>query len=151
MKVAVTYEDGKVFQHFGHTEQFKIYTVENGTVQASEIVSSVDSGHGAISGFLQKQNVNALICGGIGSGARTALQEAGIQLYPGVTGDADACVKALLSNTLTFNPKTVCHHHHDEPGHDCASHHCGGHNHHGHGHGHGQGCGANKHGCMGNH
>jgi hypothetical protein len=30
MKIAVTYENGMIFQHFGHTEQFKIYETENG-------------------------------------------------------------------------------------------------------------------------
>lgn len=143
MKVAVTYENGQVYQHFGHTEQFKIYTVENGAVQSSKIVSSIGSGHGALSGFLQNQGVSALICGGIGGGARLALKEAGIVLYPGVTGDADQCVAALLSNTLAFNPHTVCHHHHDDPNHDCGSHNCGSHGHHG--------CGEDKHGCAGNH
>ena len=130
MNVAVAYENGQVFQHFGHTEQFKIYHIEDHAVQSSEIVHTAGSGHGALSGFLQKLGVQVLICGGIGGGARTALKEAGIQLYPGVVGDADQSVSALLNHTLQFNPSIVCHHHHHEPGHDCASHHCGEHNHH---------------------
>ena len=32
MKIAVTYENGKVFQHFGKTETFKVYEVEEGKV-----------------------------------------------------------------------------------------------------------------------
>ncbi len=134
MKVAVTYENGQVFQHFGHTKQFKIYQIENDTIQSSEIVNTAGSGHGALSGFLQNLGVQALICGGIGGGARTALKEAGIQLYPGVVGDADQSVAALLNHTLVFNPSIVCHHHHHEEGHDCASHHCGEHHHHCNGH-----------------
>ena len=90
MKIAVTYENGQVFQHFGHTEQFKVYDVQNGAVVSSQIVDTNGTGHGALAGFLKSLGVEALICGGIGGGARAALDEAGILLYPGVVGQADA-------------------------------------------------------------
>ena len=32
MKIAVTYENEMVFQHFGHTEKFKIYEIENDNI-----------------------------------------------------------------------------------------------------------------------
>ena len=89
MKIAVTYENGQVFQHFGHTERFKIYEVEDGAVTASQVVDTAGSGHGALAGFLRERGVQTLICGGIGGGARTALAQAEIQLYPGVSGAAD--------------------------------------------------------------
>lgn len=126
MKIAVTYENGQVFQHFGHTEQFKLYTVENGQITDSQVVDTNGSGHGALATFLKAHGVDTLICGGIGGGARTALAQAGIQLYPGVTGNADASVLALLSNTLLFNPNTVCAHHHSHgEEHHCGEHHSG--------------------------
>ncbi len=106
MKLAVTYENGQVFQHFGHCEQFKLYEVQDGKVVSSQVVSAVGSGHGALAGFLQRHGVDTLICGGIGGGARTALAEAGIQLYPGVSGDADGKVADLLAGKLAFNPDT---------------------------------------------
>ena len=90
MKIAVTYENGQVFQHFGHTAQFKLYDVENGAVASSQVVDTNGSGHGALAGFLQDHQVDALICGGIGGGAQMALAEAGIRLYAGCPGDADA-------------------------------------------------------------
>lgn len=124
MKLAVTYENGNIYQHFGHTEQFKIYTVENNAIVSSEVVPTMGSGHGALAGFLQNLGVEVLICGGIGGGARTALAEAGIRLYGGVSGDADRAVQNLLDNTLSYNPDVACNHHHGE-GHDCASHSCG--------------------------
>ncbi len=132
MKIAVTYENGLVFQHFGHTEAFKIYNVENGAVKSSEVVSAIGIGHGALVGFLKIHGVDALICGGIGGGARTALAQAGIDLYPGASGSADKCVSALLSGNLAFEPDTVCSHHHHEEGHTCGEHSygehtCGGH------------------------
>ena len=128
MKIAVTYENGQVFQHFGHCETFKLYEAADGAVTSCAVVSAIGSGHGALAGFLKQNGVDALICGGIGGGARVALAEAGIQLFPGVVGDADASVAALLAGTLQFNPDTVCSHHH-EGGHTCGEdkHGCGGH------------------------
>ena len=126
MKLAVTYENGQVFQHFGHTAQFKLYDVEQGAVVSSRVVDTQGSGHGALAGFLRTQGVEALICGGIGGGARTALAQAGITLYPGVSGGADSAVSALLSGALNYDPDTVCSHHHDHgEGRDCGSHSCG--------------------------
>ena len=133
MKIAVTYENGSVFQHFGHSEQFKIYQAEEGTVVSSEVVGTNGNGHGALAGFLKEMGVETLICGGIGGGARNALDEAGIQLYPGVSGDADKAVEALLKGTLSYDPDTMCSHHHDGE-HNCHSH----------------SCGEDKHGCAGN-
>ena len=90
MKIGVTYENGQVFQHFGHTEQFKIYEVQDNKVISSEVVDTNGSGHGALAGFLKQYQVEVLICGGIGGGAQNALASAGIKLYGGVSGDADA-------------------------------------------------------------
>lgn len=111
MKIAVTYENGQVFQHFGHTAAFKLYTIEDGKITGSQVVDTNGQGHGALGGFLRDRGVEALICGGIGGGARTALSRAGIALYPGVTGEADAAVEALLSGGLRYDPDTVCSHH----------------------------------------
>ena len=83
MKIAVTYDNGEVFQHFGKTESFKIYNVEDNTVVSSEIIGSNGTGHGALAGLLAEQGINILICGGIGGGAQAALTEAGIELYAG--------------------------------------------------------------------
>lgn len=125
MKIAVTYENEMVFQHFGHTENFKIYDVEDSNVKSAEVVPTNGSGHGALAGFLAANNVNVLICGGIGGGAKTALAEAGITLYCGVTGSCDDAVNALLAGNLVFNPDFMCTHHSHEHGSDCGSHSCG--------------------------
>lgn len=128
MKIAVTYENGTVFQHFGHTEQFKIYEVENGTVTQEQVVDTNGSGHGALAGFLKENGVDTLICGGIGGGAQAALSEVGITLYGGVSGSADDAVKALLEGNLGYDPEVHCDHHEHE-GHE--GHSCGHHGHHG--------------------
>jgi len=130
MKIAVTYEGGQIFQHFGHTEQFKVYEVEDGKVVAAEVVSTNGSGHGALAGVLRDLQAEVLICGGIGGGAQMALAEAGIKLYGGVQGSADAAVAALLEGKLDYNPNVQCNHHgeHHHGGscgsHGCGSHHC---------------------------
>lgn len=128
MKIAVTYENGQIFQHFGHSSQFKIYDVEDKKVVSSEVVDTNGQGHGALSGFLADHQVDVLICGGIGGGAQTALKQCGIQLYGGAQGDADAAVEALLANELNYNPDVKCSHHEHEHGsadHTCGNHGCG--------------------------
>ncbi|MGN0317428.1 MAG: NifB/NifX family molybdenum-iron cluster-binding protein [Lachnospira sp.] len=130
MKIAVTYDNGEIFQHFGHTEQFKIYEVDNGVVVSSEVVGSDGQGHGALAGLLHDKGINVLICGGIGGGAQAALMENGIELFSGASGNADEAVEMYLKGELT-SAGVNCDHHGE--GHscggsddnDCGSH-CGG-------------------------
>ena len=110
-KIAVTYENGEVFQHFGHTKEFKMYTVEDGKIVASEIVPTFGSGHSLLAGFLMMNGVDDVICGGIGGGAQMALRGFGIKIHGGVQGDADAAVQALLAGTLEASDAPNCSHH----------------------------------------
>lgn len=132
MVVAVTFENGQVFQHFGHSENFKIYQVEDGKVLKSEVYGTNGQGHGALADFLHDHAVDVLICGGIGGGARSALSEMGIGLYPGVSGNADEAVAAWIAGNLSYDPDTTCSHHEGEHhcedhGHQCGGHSCGTH------------------------
>lgn len=124
MKIAVTYDNGVVFQHFGHTETFKVYNVEEGVIISSEIINTNGQGHGALANFLFNGGVDVLICGGIGGGARNALAEVGIELYPGAHGDADEQVKSFIEGKLKYDPNTMCNHHSHEEGHSCGQHQC---------------------------
>jgi len=134
MIVAVPYETGEVFQHFGHTEYMKIYEIENSEVQNSYIVSTNGQGHGALAGFLMEQDVDVLICGGIGGGALSALADADIKVFGGVTGAADEAVEAFIKCELVYNPDVHCDHHDHEHQHE-EEHQCG------------SGCGHCGHGC----
>ena len=125
MKIAVTYDRGNVFQHFGRTEEFKLYDVEDGKVVSSEVIGSDGRGHGALAGLLAEHAIDVLICGGIGGGARNALQAAGIELCAGAEGNTDQVVEAWLRGELVPSD-AVCDHHHGE-GHDCGHHHEEGH------------------------
>ena len=121
MRIAVTYENGQIFQHFGHTAMFKLYDTEEGCIVRQQLLSAGESGHGALAGLLAENRVDALICGGIGGGARTALAQAGIRLYGGVTGSADDAAKAFAEGTLQFDPNVMCSHHGShEKGHSCG-------------------------------
>lgn len=127
MRIAVTYQDGEIFQHFGHTEQFKVYDVQEGKVVSSQVVDTNGSGHGALAGVLTALGVDVLICGGIGGGAQMALAAAGIRLFGGVSGNADAAVEAFAAGELNYNPNVRCSHHdHHGQGHTCGDHGCGG-------------------------
>lgn len=129
MKIAVTYAGGVIFQHFGHTAQFKIYNVEDGNIVSEQVIDTNGSGHGALAGLLSSLGVDTLICGGIGGGAQMALAEAGIRLFGGIAGEADAAVEALLAGQLEYNPNVRCSHHDHHHGeeHTCGSHGCGSH------------------------
>ncbi|MBR5089183.1 MAG: DUF134 domain-containing protein [Ruminiclostridium sp.] len=129
MRIAVTYENGNIFQHFGRTEQFKLYDIENGAVKSSEVVGTNGAGHGALAGFLRSAGADMLICGGIGGGAQMAMQESGIALYAGNSGSADDAVNAYLAGTLAQNTEANCDHHGHEhgEGHACGEHGCGHH------------------------
>ena len=140
MKIAVTYDNGEIFQHFGKTESFKVYEVEDNKVVSSEVIGSNGTGHGALAGLLAEQGVNVLICGGIGGGAQTALTEAGIELCAGAQGNTDQAVESYLKGELVSSGANCDHHHHEE-GHSCASHE--------EGHSCGDSCGGGCGGCGG--
>ena len=128
MKIAVTYDSENIFQHFGHTAYFKLYEIADNAVVSTQVLPTGGSGHGALADLLAAQGVQILICGGIGGGAQQALASAGIRLYGGVRGNADAAVNALLAGELGYDPNIRCDHHdheHGHSGHSCGHHGCG--------------------------
>ena len=126
MKIAVTTEENRVFQHFGKCESFTIFQTENETITSKSILDAGGSGHSALAALLDENHVDVLICGGIGQGAKDALQAHGVKLVAGANGNVDAVVKAYLSGNLVINPDFTCNHHHED-GHTCGEHHtCGG-------------------------
>lgn len=152
MKIATTYENGNIFQHFGRTEYFKVYEVEDGAVVSSEVIGSDGIGHGALAGLLANHDIQVLICGGLGGGALNALTNAGIEVCAGASGNADEAVAAYLRGELVDTGANCDHHHHGE-GEECCGGHgegedhecCGGHE---EGEDH-ECCGGNGGGCCG--
>lgn len=127
MKIAIAYEAGLIYQHFGHTPTFKLYEIADGKILETQIMDTNGSGHGALAGFLADLGVQAVICGGIGGGARYALAEAGIAVYGGVSGDADEAAEEFAAGVLDFDPCARCSHHDAQHDHACGSHGCGSH------------------------
>lgn len=126
MKIAVPFEDGQIFQHFGRSAQFKLYEVQDSKILSSEVVSTNGQGHGALVGFLVQQGADVVLCGGIGTGAQVALMQAGIQMFGGLSGAADTAVADYLAGKLIFNADIHCTHHDHDEDHACGSHGCGG-------------------------
>lgn len=127
MKLAITYDNGQVFQHFGKTQQFKIYDIQEGKVGPSLVTGTGGQGHGALAGLLRALGISVLICGGIGPGAQEALKSLDITVIPGITGDADQAVQDFVDGKLVPNTEALCNHHHDGPAHSCGDHGCGQH------------------------
>lgn len=127
MKLAVTYDNGQVFQHFGKTQQFRIYDIQDGKVGPSLVTGTGGQGHGALAGLLRGLGISVLICGGIGPGAQDALKSLDITVIPGITGDVDQAVQDFVDGKLVPNTEALCNHHHDGPAHSCGDHGCGTH------------------------
>ena len=108
------------------------------------MIDSEASGHEALAEFLAAQGVQAVICGGIGQGALVSLAQSGIDVLPGVTGNPDEVIEALIAGTLQPEGTGGCGcgcggHHHEEHAGGCG---CGGHGH----EEHEGGCGCSGHG-----
>ena len=127
MKLAITYDNGQVFQHFGKTQQFKIYDIQEGKVGPSLVTGTGGQGHGALAGLLRALGISVLICGGIGPGAQEALKSLVITVIPGITGDVDQAAQDFVDGKLVPNTEALCNHHHDGPAHSCGDHGCGQH------------------------
>ena len=121
MKIAATYDNGNIFQHFGRTEYFKVYEIEDNKIIDSQVIGSNGVGHGALAGLLADQDIKVLICGGLGGGALNALRNAGIEVCAGAAGDADTAVEMYLRGELVDSGANCDHHHHGN-GHECGHH-----------------------------
>ena len=115
MKFAITYKDGSVFQHFGQTRQFKVFDTENND---SAILDSGEYSHGSLATLLEMNGIEALLCGGIGDGARNMLKNRGIEVYPGQMGDVDAVAQDFIAGKIVQRHKSTCNHNHDCHCHD---------------------------------
>ncbi len=114
MKIAVTYEKetGNVFQHFGKTQFFKIYEIQDGKIISSQIIDNGGFGHHDLVGYLTSLGVQTLILGNRGQGAIDAIKNGGLAEVPGITGSADLAAQKFAQGTLMGNPNARCNHQH---------------------------------------
>ncbi len=116
MKIAATYEKdtGNVFQHFGKTQFFKIYEIEDGKILSSEVIDNGGNGHHALPPYLKSLGVETLILGNRGQGAIDAIAASGLKEIPGITGPADEAAALFAKGELKGNFDAKCDHHHGE-------------------------------------
>lgn len=109
MRIAVPYDNGAIYAHFGKTESFQIFEAENHRVISTEMISAGALGHSALAGVLADANVDVVLCGGIGSGAESALWAENIEIYSGLTGDIGEAVEKFLRGELIPCGENVSH------------------------------------------
>lgn len=111
MKIAVPVENNTIFQHFGRTSMFYLYDIdETGKIVSKETLYSNGIGHGALADLLKENNVNIVICGGLGMPMYNHLVEDHMKVYGGCEGDADTAVQSFLDGTLDYDPQAYMHH-----------------------------------------
>lgn len=110
MKVAVACVNGQIFQHFGHCPSFLLCNIENGKIVATEMLDTTNYGCGMLAGYLKENDVDIVICGNIGGGARNHLSAQGIQVFPGAHGDALLQVESYIEGHLDYDPQVMCEH-----------------------------------------
>lgn len=121
MVIAVTYQDGMIFGHFGKSQEFKIYEIENGAVANSKVVDvSNIKGRDARTEYLKSLGSEVLICGGICEKAQAAVSACGIKIYAANSGSADEAVNKYLTGALTQVTGKVCDHHSEDNNHSCS-------------------------------
>lgn len=126
MIIAVTTEGNTIFQHFGQCKTFTLYEVEAGKVKSKAVLDTSESGHSALVNVLQNKDVDVVLCGGIGGGAKTGLAGAGIQVVPALTGNIDDLVQKYINGESMGNVDYECNHKHGEGehhSHECNCHH----------------------------
>jgi len=123
MKIAIPTQNHQVWQHFGRSPEFTVYTVEDKKVIRKEILPANGAGHTDLVLLLKRNFVNVLICGGLGSCAVECAQANHIEVFSGTSGKADDILLQYLNGTLDAKTDATCDHHdHDHHDHDCHCH-----------------------------
>lgn len=107
MKIAVTYNNGNVGQHFGRTEFFKVFTVEDGKLVKGELIPGGEHGHVAKAQFMKDHAIDVVICGGIGQPAVDGVKAVGVEVYPGVSGSVDQVVEDFMAGHLQYDMDAI--------------------------------------------
>jgi predicted Fe-Mo cluster-binding NifX family protein len=112
MKVAIPNKNNMVNQHFGMSKSFVIATIENNNILNVEEISSAELAHQhqGLAALLVKHEVNVVITGGIGGGALSGLQQQGLEVIKGASGEYLDVLKEFINGTLE-NKNVICNHH----------------------------------------
>lgn len=122
MKIAMPARDGQINEHFGTTQEFAIIELVNNEVKNLEIISNegLQHNHGGIANMLKNENIEVIICGGIGGHMIQALQQMGLRVVNGASGSLKQTAEAFANGTLVTRPVSCScsggHHHHHHGG-----------------------------------
>lgn len=135
--IAIPTEGDMVNAHFGRSQAFTIFAIEDGKVTGSEVLDTkgYEHQHSGIAQLLKTKKVEVVLCGGIGPGAIAGLENAGLEVLRGASGLAQAAAQVYADGTFIAST-AVCNHDH---GHDHSGHHHHEHSHdkgHSHDHNH---------------
>jgi predicted Fe-Mo cluster-binding NifX family protein len=125
MKIAVPVtKENQIDSHFGHCESYGVFTISDNNEIAE--IKSVESPQGCgcksdIASVLAADGVSVMLAGGIGGGAINVLNNSGIEVIRGCSGDATEVVKLYLSG-LVEDSGSSCHQHeiHHQAGQQCS-------------------------------
>ena len=112
MIVAITYENGNVFMHYGKTRQFKIYEIDNNEIKSSRVIDCGEYSHHTLADLLALNNVDTLICGGLGGHDVESLMAKNIRIFNNASGNVDIVINEFLKGNLSFSGASECGCHH---------------------------------------
>ena len=107
MRIAVTYENGQIFQHFGRTEQFKLYDVADGKIINEQVVGTMGAGHGALAGSLKNAQADVLICGEVSAAELKWLCRRLVSLFTAVIWEVQMMLLLLFLHRHLFRMRNL--------------------------------------------
>lgn len=112
MKIAIPNNGSMVNQHFGMSESFVIATIEDKKIISIEAISSVELAHQhqGLADLLTAHGATVVITGGIGGGAISGLEQNGLKVIKGASGDYTKVVEEYINGTLE-DKDVICNHH----------------------------------------
>ncbi|MDD4169926.1 MAG: NifB/NifX family molybdenum-iron cluster-binding protein [Desulfotomaculaceae bacterium] len=111
MKIAMPYSQGRINEHFGISEEFVIFNVEDGNIAGKQIFSNsgLQHNHGGLANLFTTEGVEVIIAGGMGPPMVSALQAVGLQVITGASGDAEKAAFDYLNGQLVTS-SVGCNH-----------------------------------------
>ncbi len=107
MKIAVSYKDGEIYEHFGHAECFAVYDFDLLDMDKStkKLIDVTDRhGHKAMADLMKAEGIDAVLSGSMGGEAKAMLLSYGIVPVVGYCGDADTAAELLVLGRLPIDP-----------------------------------------------
>jgi len=122
LKIALPTKGNKIDSHFGHCENYTIFSVdENKKIVNTEVIPS-PQGCGCksnIASVLKEKGVSVMLSGNMGDGALNVLNHQGITVYRGCSGDVKQVAEAFMQDQINDSGEGCHHHDHEGEGHVC--------------------------------